>query len=240
MKYIEKHFDAVEVKAFEAQLKADRLDKVSLANPNNHPASDGPAVYKMVGSFPTFQGLKDRMFADQGGICCYCGCRLQYPSHPQYIVEHVFPKDKDRTLAGEYENLLLSCRPSDDVESLPKRERKNLYHCDKSKESKIIAITPLQPDCSSHFIYDEFGGITGAEKGDDEVIDTLNLGSEWLRKRREAAIEGEIYDEDLNLLDAEALRQRLDSIMRVDEQGMHSEFCFVIKDVIEHLLSDEL
>ena len=58
-----------------------------------------------------------------------------------------------------------------------------------------------------------------------------------MRTRREAAIEGEIYDENGEMLPDEELRHRLTTIMDRDENGMHAEFCFVIQKVIERLLS---
>lgn len=240
MIHIEKHFDSSEVVAYEAELKENLLDKESLADDSVHQSLKGPDVYDQVKSFLTFESLKIRMFADQGGICCYCGCRLQYPNHPQYIVEHVRPKEKYRTLAGEYENLLLSCRPTDEEEknrmAAGRRERKMFFHCDKAKASKELAYTPLMDDCQKYFEYDEFGGIAGIDTVAEKDIETLNLKCEWLRKRRAAAIDGELYDEDGNLLSDEELRSRLSTIMQVDEDGKHSEFCFVIRSVINGLL----
>lgn len=127
MKYIKKHFDAAEVVAYEQELTDNQLDKDSLFDTSVHPSLKGPDVYDIVRSLPTFAGLKERLFADQGGICCYCGCRLHYPTQPQYIVEHVYPKDLDRAMAGEYANLLLSCRLSDEEkDSLKKCKRNNV------------------------------------------------------------------------------------------------------------------
>ena len=151
MIHIEKNFSAPDVVAYKKELKENQMDKDSLSDETIHPTLMGPDVYDVVKSFPTFQGLKRRMFAEQGGICCYCGCRLEYPTHPQHIIEHVFPKEKDRTLAGEYENLLLSCKPTAEEErnrmAAPKKVRKNFFHCDKAKGSQVISITPLQQNC---------------------------------------------------------------------------------------------
>ena len=241
MKHIEKNMEAAEVIAYENELADNQLDKESLSHKSIHPSLDGASVYDMVKSFSTFTDLKHRMFADQGGICCYCGCKLQYPNHPQYIIEHVFPKEKDRTLAGEYENLLLFCRPTAEEEkqrlAAPKKDRKKFFHCDKAKESSVLTITPLQEDCQKYFLYDEFGGVEGIDENAQNDVRVLNLDCEWLNKRREAAIDGEIYDEDGNLLPDEELRQRLDTIMNLDEEGLHTEFCFVIKYVIQDLLA---
>ncbi len=243
MRHIKKTPETSEVKEYEDELKKGKFDKEHLSDPLVHPSMKGPDVYDAVKSFGSFERLKDRMFSDQGGICCYCGCRLQYPTHPQYIVEHVFPKEKDRTLAGEYENLLLSCRPTAAEENsrkaAPKKERNLFFHCDKSKGSSVIPITPLQEDCQIHFIYDEFGGIQGDNEDAQKDIDILNLNCEWLQKRRNAAIEGAIYDENYDLLPDEELKKYLATIMCTDANGRHSEFCFVIKNVIEGLLKTE-
>lgn len=242
MKYIRKDFTAAKVVAYERELKIGQLDSESLSDETVHHASNGPKLYDMVKSLPTFQGLKDQMFAEQGGICCYCGCRLEYPTHPQYIVEHVFPKEKDRTLVGEYRNLLLSCKPTEEEEmkrqSGPRKMYKKFFHCDKAKEANVISITPLQQDCQDYFVYDEFGGVEGVKENSKETVSILNLDCEWLHTRREAAIEGEIYNENGELLPDNELRQRLSTIMDTDADGKHTEFCFVIKKVIEKLLSE--
>lgn len=145
-------------------------------------------------------------------------------------------------LAGQYENFLLSCRPTKEEEqgrkAAPKKERKSFFHCDKTKESEILSITPLQEDCQQSFKYDVFGGIVGADDKAQKDVDTLNLNCKWLSKRREATIDGEIYDEDGNLLPDEELRQRLYFIMNLDGNGMHTEFCFGIKSVLQSLFSN--
>lgn len=140
MKYIEKSFEACEVVAYEEELAENQLDKESLADNSIHPSLQGPDVYDLVKSFSTFKDLKEWMFKEQGGICCYCGCRLEYPNHPQYVVEHVFPKDKNRMLAGEYENFLLSCRPTIEEEqgrmAAPKKEKKSFFIVIRRKSPK--------------------------------------------------------------------------------------------------------
>ncbi len=235
MRFIEKHFEATEVVAFKKELSDNRYDNVSLRDASVHPSMDGKSVYDAVKSLSNFKRLKDRLFADQGGICCYCGCRLEYPNHPQYVVEHVFPKEKNRSLAGEYGNLLLSCRPTDEEEkhrNASYSESSLFFHCDKSKGAKVLPITPLQENCGDFFCYDEFGCVRGLNEDAEETIKTLNLNCEWLKKRRLAAIEGELYDENDNLLSDEELSRRLKTIMNVDESGLNSEFCFVVSNVI--------
>ena len=245
MKYIEKDILSAEAAAYKAELCKSQLDEESLKDPMIHQGATGSNIYQLVSSMqPFFNNLKARMYAEQGGICCYCGQKLEYPNHPyqaQYIVEHVYPKEKDRTIAGEYKNLLLSCRPTDEEEAdrqkVSKSQRKKFFHCDKSKESEVLTYTPLQPDCGQHFEYDEFGGIKGTDTDAQKDIEILNLNCEWLKKRREAAIIGELYDDNNNLLSDEELRQRQNTVMERDSNNLHSEFCFAIEGAIKHLLT---
>lgn len=136
-----------------------------------------------------------------------------------------------RTLAGEYRNLLLSCRMSDE------ERRPNSYHCDKSKGNHTITYSPIQPDCAIHFDYDEFGNAKGNDEAAKQDCQTLNLNAPSLKKRRAAAIEGVIYDMDGNLLDDETLMNIRDSIMLRGVDNSHAEFCFAIYGAINHLLT---
>jgi len=243
MKYVKKDFHATGVIDYKRKLKNAKLNKGSLKNPNVHPKLDGPAVFEQVKSIPSFNGLKKQMFEDQGGICCYCGKKLKYEGHPyspQYTVEHVFPKSLDRRLAGEYRNMLLSCRPSDEENDEAKKARRGKsvlsYHCDKFKENNVLTYTPLQKDCADHFIYNINGDVVGADNDATKDIATLNLNCSFLKKRREAAIVGELYDEYNNLLSDNELANRLNTIMKRDANNRYIEFCFVIDNVIRNLL----
>lgn len=242
MKYIDKDFQSQTVIDYENELKTNQLDEQSLSNSAIHPTMNGPSVYDQVKSFENFCDLKTQLFKDQGGICCYCGRRLEYPKHPQYIVEHVVPKESDRKLAGEYKNLLLSCRPSEEEEKLRKEVSKkagrSFFHCDKSKEATPITYSPLVRLCESIFKYDEFGNVFVDINDSDanKDLETLNLNCTYLINRRKAAIEGELYDENNELLPDEELRTRLSSIMNRNADGSYVEFCFAIKGAIVHIL----
>ena len=89
---------------------------------------------------PAFEELREQMFEEQGGICCYCGCVLakQHCSN-----EHLKPKSRYVELVGEYKNMVLSCRTSQqeqkeiaremnkqkDTHIKLSKERKKHYHC---------------------------------------------------------------------------------------------------------------
>ena len=227
MKFIEKDESAPAVVEYEEELRKAQLDKDSLVDSSVHPSCQGPDIYNEVQSLAGFNALKNQLFNDQGGICCYCGRKLSYPNHPQYIVEHVKPKNIYRELAGEYMNLLLSCRPSKEEEerrrNAPKSVRKSFFHCGK------------------HYTFAPFTGEIRLRDEQDSKAEhdlrILNLNCEWLKRRRLAAIEGEIYDESGELLPDKELYERLNSVMQRDDAGMYGEYCFVIHDVLEQLLS---
>ena len=245
MKFIEKDESAPAVVEYEEELRKAQLDKDSLVDSSVHPSCQGPDIYNEVQSLAGFNALKNQLFNDQGGICCYCGRKLSYPNHPQYIVEHVKPKNIYRELAGEYMNLLLSCRPSKEEEerrrNAPKSVRKSFFHCDKSKESQELNYTPLQSDCGKHYTFAPFTGEIRLRDEQDSKAEhdlrILNLNCEWLKRRRLAAIEGEIYDESGELLPDKELYERLHSVMQRDDAGMYGEYCFVIHDVLKQWLS---
>lgn len=239
MKYIEKDFSSDAVVKFCAELKENRLDKESLSDPSVHPTLTGPKVYSQVCSFRYFNALKEQMYKDQGGICCYCGQKLTTSSYfSPYIVEHVIPKSECRQLAGEYENLLLSCRSDLKEEGQQELNKKNKegWHCDKRKENHRLTYNPLQRECGNHFRYLESGDIDGNDELAKKDIKTLGLDCKYLVKRRKMAIDTILHDEDGNLLADEVLEQYLQVIMNRKPDNTFREFCFVIAGALNNFL----
>lgn len=237
MKYIEKDFTDSKVLEYEEELINNKLDKNNLISPQIHPTLKGTDVYDQVKSFKHFNDLKDQMFQDQGGICCYCGQALKYPNHPPYIVEHVTPKETCRELAGEYENLLLSCRPTDKEEeerTTNHGKPKKYWHCDKLKANKTLKYSPLQADCNTHFRYFESGMVEGVDVDAKKDIETLGLNCAYLVNRRKAAIFAVLYDLEGNLLPNDDLKKYLAVVMNRKSDNTFPEFCFVISGVLEN------
>ena len=178
-------------------------------------------------------------FEDQGGICCYCGMKLDYPFDPQYRVEHVIPKEIHRELVGEYKNLLLSCRATkeetDARNAAPKKTRRDFMHCDEKKGSSEIAYSPLDPACETVFIYKQDGSVSGANQNATNDIGTLGLDCDYLVRRRKEALEV-LFDGD-ELLSDDLLREFKEKVMTRDANNRLAEFCFVISNVIRQILS---
>lgn len=241
MRYIEKNFQTEAVQQYNEELVTLQLDERSLQNSTAHPENSGVQLYEIVRNMPTFSALKKQMHDEQGGVCCYCGMKLDYPSDPQYRVEHVKPKDSHRELVGEYRNLLLSCKPTkkevDLRENSPKKQRKKYMHCDEAKGSKEITYSPLDHDCEKAFRYDINGEIHYNKNYQDaqQDIEILGLSGNYLTDRRKEAIDS-LYDKDGNLLSNEELANFRNSLEERETDGKFAEFYFVIIDVINQLL----
>lgn len=128
------------------------------------------------------EALKVSLIQEQKGICCYCECRItQGTSH----IEHFKPKDLTQypELQLEYSNLHASCQKLND--SNPDK------HCGHKKDNDYLPtlISPLEPDCATHFSYEYDGTILGTDDRGSEAITMLNLSSELLNQQRESLID---------------------------------------------------
>ena len=240
MKYIEKNYDSSVVLAHEVELVSCQLDEASLSVHNpSHPDYSGAQLYELVRDMSTFQALKSQLYDDQGGICCYCGMKLEYTFDPQYRIEHVLPKEHHRELVGEYKNLLLSCRSTkEETEArnkVPRRERNKMIHCDEAKGSSELTYSPLNPECGKYFIYKQNGEIQGTDENAEKDIKILGLDCDYLVRRRQEAL-FVLFDGD-DLLPDDLLRDFKEKVLIRDVNNRLAEFCFVIANVVEQILS---
>ena len=237
MKYIVKGISEP-MAVHKVELILCKSDKASLIKPDNRYANlSGEQLYDKVREMTTFANLKQLLYDEQGGICCYCGMKLEYPFNPQFRVEHVKPRDSHRELVGEYENLLLSCRATKEELEIRRhtpnsKERRKHFHCDEAKGAEEITYSPLTPDCESAFIYGIDGSITGIDDAANKDIEILGLGCGYLKRRRSEAISA-WFDDNIS---SEDLLKCKAAIMSRDKDNRLAEFCFVISNVIEQFL----
>lgn len=248
MRYVEKHFDAPVVIQHEQDLTSVNLDEASLLKRKETEELDGNSLYReqirSTEYIPHWKDLQAQMCQDQGGVCCYCGMKLQFPNTQHYSVEHVQPRSKFPELVGEYKNLLLSCHSSEleraQLKKLihNKKERKNTLHCDEFKDNKELHYSPLQADCASHFSYKLNGEVKGSDKEAEEDIKTLNLNCHSLKeRRREQMLAYSFLTKDSQeMLDIDSLKAYRQEVEKRDAKGNHSEFYFVIADLLDQLL----
>lgn len=248
MRYIEKHHDAPAVIQHEQELASVNLDEASLLKRKETEKLDGNLLYKnqirSTRYIPHWKDLQAQMCQDQGGVCCYCGLKLQFPDTQHYSVEHVKPRSKFPELVGEYKNLLLSCHSSEFERAqlketiYSKKERKNALHCDEFKDNKELNYSPLQADCALHFLYKLNGEVKGSDKEAEEDIKTLNLNCHSLKERRREQMLAYSFlaTDPKEMLDIDSLKAYRQEVEKRDANGNHSEFYFVIADLLDQLL----
>jgi uncharacterized protein (TIGR02646 family) len=249
MRHVEKHTDAAVVARHEQELAAAGLDKTSLLKRKQTEVLSGKTLYKdYIRSkkyIPHWEDLQNHLNKEQGGVCCYCGSKLFFPDTQHYSVEHVKPRNKYPELVGEYENLLLSCHSSEKerqvvkASALSKKERRKIYHCDEFKDNNELHYSPLDMNCSKHFSYKINGEVNGDDDNAKEDIKTLNLQSKGLVDRRKKAIQALLFSitNPEEMLDMESLNLYRQNIEKLDANGNHREFYFVIADVFDQYLN---
>ena len=248
MRYVEKHFNAPSVILHEQELLTANLDEASLLKRKETEGLDGNLLYKeqirSTRYIPHWKDLQVQMCQDQGGVCCYCGLKLQFPDTQHYSVEHVKPRSKFPELVGEYKNLLLSCHSSE-LERVQlkktihsKKERKETLHCDEFKYNKELHYNPLQADCALHFLYKLNGEVKGSDKEAEADIETLNLNCHSLKERRRKQMLAYSFlaTDPKEMLDIDSLKAYRQEVEKLDANGNHREFYFVIADLLDQLL----
>lgn len=248
MRYVEKHFNAPSVILHEQELLTANLDEASLLKRKETEGLDGNLLYKeqirSTRYIPHWKDLQVQMCQDQGGVCCYCGLKLQFPDTQHYSVEHVKPRSKFPELVGEYKNLLLSCHSSELERAQlkktihSKKERKETLHCDEFKDNKELHYNPLQADCALHFLYKLNGEVKGSDKEAEADIETLNLNCYSLKERRRKQMLAYSFlaTDPKEMLDIDSLKAYRQEVEKLDANGNHREFYFVIADLLDQLL----
>lgn len=130
--------------------------------------------------------LKRALLEEQYWVCCYCCAKIRTPeaAHIEHLVPHSSGKQQT-----DYGNFLASC---------------NGYEirfdtCGHRKNSDLIPVTPLDPDCESRFIYSMSGEMTARPEDADalETIRVLNLNAPELVKARRTLIRMLITDSEI-------------------------------------------
>lgn len=126
--------------------------------------------------------LKNALIAEQKHLCCYCERRINdNDSH----IEHFKPKGNPlySHLELDYNNLHASC-----IKYLSNGEEPQCGH----KKGDVFTntlLSPLEPDCASHFWYTMDGIVHSTDDRGKEAIDVYNLNSGTLISQRKGLIE---------------------------------------------------
>ena len=154
--------------------------------------------------------LKASLLSEQKYICCYCESRV---SASNSHIEHFRPKGNPAFahLQLDYGNLFASCtkEPTGNADE----------HCGHKKGDFFSTdlVSPLEPDCSSHFNYNMDGTIHGSDPRGVVTVEKLHLDSALLNGQRKSLIDNFLdIDDDAEL--QEEIAQHLDeSVTLLDD-----------------------
>ena len=179
---------------------------------------------------PTYDGLPQKrksvikmaLIEEQGGLCCYCECILrERDSH----IEHLKPQHPYEELALDYGNMLCSC--------LSDVEKGDPLHCGMAKGDwydERLLISPLDPDCGTHFKFLGDGSIVPVDASDDAAVATiahLRLDDKELTAKRKAVIDSFLDD---CLTDDD--RERFLNDYLTERASSPSEFISAVRSVL--------
>lgn len=166
------------------------------------------------------RAVKHALMMEQGFLCCYCERRLVAgDSH----IEHFRPQGDPACDDLDYHNLLCSCQ-----NQIKQGEPR---HCGNLKDGwfdENRLVSPLMPDCETHFAYAGDGSIRTVYPTDDAArttIEKLGLDIAKLRALRKQAMDP-FLDPDLS--DSEVSQFAAGYLSR-DDQGRFGEFWTTIR-----------
>jgi hypothetical protein len=192
---------------------------------------------------------------EQCGLCAYTGAgidsRLGALSDPQARLkfsahnEHLKPQSECRAellRAGktpgmdlgedmDHRNMVAALL----VSGGDKRVTRNSLFGAAHRENETVGIIPTDCNCEQRFMFDINGGIHPTTSDDQAAVDTiaaLNLGHETLPGWRAQAIA--VFVEGI---ETRADAERIVASTTNAENGWLPEYCFVIRQVVQHLLT---
>ncbi len=178
------------------------------------------------------QAILEALAREQGYLCGYCGSRIGEVDGDAHI-EHVIAQEEckrtgRRHLLTHYGNMLGSCMGTDERSRVPK-------HCGHARGTKLVPVTPYQPDCEAYFVFRSNGSIEAASdpaklEAAKQTIQNLGLSVPKLNAARAAAIGGVLRW--LDALSPDAWRAEAARYDVPDDAGRLSPFCFAIQQVL--------
>ncbi len=144
------------------------------------------------------QKLREALYEEQFGLCCYCCKSLMfpYPYSEESHIEHFRPKGNllYATLSLEYSNLHLSC-------SGFKSTKDSCGHKKDDWFDEALTVSPLEENVEAIFEYTIDGSIKAANGNirASKTIEKLELDSFALKRLRSSAIYvSGIFDDDFD------------------------------------------
>jgi uncharacterized protein (TIGR02646 family) len=227
-------------------------------------------IWESFGKTKESQTLWNILWKEQGGICAYCGSLIDNSQQVNGITqsrkefddddrdeknkkrrEHLNPKSepKYKDIILSYYNLTAVCQGNEN-------HGRDVWHCDKEKQSKEISIFPTDVKCEDFFHYDikikedkdlKEVEIIGIGEEAEDTIKKLRLDIEKLNKRRYIAkVEAdEFVSKNKKSIEVKRILNKNEKLIELIEKRINniyhdlelSECCFVTKFFLQKRLS---
>lgn len=181
------------------------------------------------------QVLFDTLIKEQGFICGYTMKRIDKDTaHIEHIKPESLCRKEKKGSDLDYKNLI-ACYPQKD-----RKDRRGKYRYGARKKDDWWDnggkdfVSPLKPECESHFYFDMSGNITALSVAGATTIDVLALDHGSLTEERKRVIEEFIYGSKLSKAGA---ARAISNICNQNGEGYYNAFCIAIKDALQQYLN---
>lgn len=188
-----------------------------------------PDYSKLIGDEK--QKIREKLYEEQYGLCCYCCKLLKYPytNSEEFHIEHFRPKSNTNYshLGLEYSNLHLSC-------SGYKSNRECCGHKKDDWFDEKLTVSPLEENVEELFEYTIDGHIkaAGGNIRAIETIKNLQLDSFNLQRQRKTAIYMAMFYDSIEE-DYEEEKKSIIRDYKTAENGVLKSFCNAVIYCIE-------
>lgn len=172
--------------------------------------------------------LKEALWSEQGGICCYCNQAISVDTGH---IEHFRPQTAFPALELDYANLHLCCTQG--------KEKKSPSYCGMAKGSwfdEEATLSPMKVDIETLFNYRADGHISAAPEASD-MAHHLALDSNILVRKRREAISGFLSEDFLNNTNDDELKSLYEKIKVKNASGQYMEYCVAIEQQLSQLVA---
>lgn len=149
------------------------------------------------------QEIRQKCTEEQYYLCAYC-CKEISGTNIDTMNEHIQPRHHYPNLSMDFNNIVASCCKTG--------------HCDDSKGSQILYLTPLMNECETEFEFRVNGKVIGKTERAEQAIDILKLNHQKLCESRKQAIDSMLYVQGLgnpiNVEDDELLESVCNDIVQ--------------------------
>lgn len=149
---------------------------MSLANYRSTPGAkyDGDSGFP-----PVKQAIRDRLVAEQRGLCCFCEIRIRADARSMRIAHRV-PQSTDPSRDLDWRNLLGACTGN---------EGNKPEHCDVAQHDTPLSLDPTQASHCATLRFERDRLVSSNETFAHEIDHVLDLNSSLLRGRRQDALD---------------------------------------------------